>query len=66
MCETFKSLICLRDFESNHFPGLATIHLSIGYSRMFFLAFVEALPLLVNEQVFSGVQVRAEPSFSVT
>ena len=32
---------------------------------MFLLAFVEALPLLVNEQVFAGVQVRAGLSFRV-
>lgn len=51
--------------ESNSFPGLANIWLSVEYFRMLLLIFVEPLPLLINEQEFSGVQVRARLSFSV-
>lgn len=65
MWKTFKSLIWLRDFESNCFPGPANIWLSIENFRMFLLVFVEPLPLLINEQEFGGMQVRARPSFSV-
>lgn len=65
MWKIFKSLICLRDFERNCFPGLANIWLSVEYFRMLLLVFVETLPLFINEQEFGGVQVRAGLFFGV-